>query len=62
MDRFARVIKLSNDPSPGYNIEQAAKQGTKFLPLPYVVKVIIDCIIFYTFKKLGTYLIFVDIT
>ena len=22
LDRFARVIKLSNDPSPGYNIEQ----------------------------------------
>jgi len=38
LDRFARVIKLSNDPSPGYNIEQAAKQGNKFLPLPYVVK------------------------
>lgn len=38
MDRFARVIKLSNDPSPGYNIEQLAKEGKKFLPLPYVVK------------------------
>jgi len=38
LDRFARVIKLSNDPSPGYNIEQAAKEGKKFLPLPYVVK------------------------
>ena len=36
--RFARVVKLSNDPSPGYNIEQAAKEGRKFLPLPYVVK------------------------
>lgn len=22
MDRFARVLKISNDPSPGYNIEQ----------------------------------------
>ena len=25
LDRFARVLKLSNDPSPGYNIEQMAK-------------------------------------
>lgn len=24
--------------SPGYNIEQEAKKGSKFLPLPYVVK------------------------
>jgi len=38
LDRFARALKLSNDPSPGYNIEQAAKKGQKFLPLPYVVK------------------------
>lgn len=38
LDRFARVIGLSNDPSPGYNIEQCAKEGNKFLPLPYVVK------------------------
>jgi N6-L-threonylcarbamoyladenine synthase len=27
LDRFARVIGLSNDPSPGYNIEQRAKQN-----------------------------------
>lgn len=26
LDRFARVIDLSNDPSPGYNIEQEAKK------------------------------------
>lgn len=26
LDRFARVISLSNDPSPGYNIEQEAKK------------------------------------
>ncbi|KAK7904418.1 hypothetical protein WMY93_017025 [Mugilogobius chulae] len=26
LDRFARVIKISNDPSPGYNIEQMAKK------------------------------------
>lgn len=37
-DRFARVLGLSNDPSPGYNIEQLAKKGTKYLELPYVVK------------------------
>ncbi|CAA6672858.1 unnamed protein product [Spirodela intermedia] len=38
LDRFARVLNLSNDPSPGYNIEQLAKKGEKFLDLPYVVK------------------------
>merc|ERR1719458_1186118 len=38
LDRFARVIKVSNDPSPGYNIEQLAKEGNKYLPLPYAVK------------------------
>eukprot|EP00884_Botryococcus_braunii_P011315 jgi/Botrbrau1/20184/Bobra.0173s0082.1 len=38
LDRFARVIRLSNDPSPGYNIEQLAKKGTKYIELPYVVK------------------------
>jgi len=38
LDRFARVIGLSNDPSPGYNIEQEAKKGDKFLNVPYTVK------------------------
>jgi N6-L-threonylcarbamoyladenine synthase len=39
LDRFARVIGLSNDPSPGYNIEQEAKkEGATFLELPYTVK------------------------
>ena len=38
LDRFARLLKISNDPSPGYNIEQLAKKGTKLLSLPYVVK------------------------
>lgn len=38
LDRFARVLKISNDPSPGYNIEQLAKKGNKFIELPYVVK------------------------
>lgn len=38
LDRFARLIELSNDPSPGYNIEQIAKNGSKYFKLPYVVK------------------------
>ncbi|XP_038070333.1 probable tRNA N6-adenosine threonylcarbamoyltransferase [Patiria miniata] len=38
LDRFARILKLSNDPSPGYNIEQMAKRGKVFIELPYTVK------------------------
>lgn len=48
LDRFARVINLSNDPSPGYNIEQLAKAHVlhpethphppKYIELPYGVK------------------------
>lgn len=38
LDRFARVINLSNDPFPGYNIEQEAKKGKRLLPLPYTTK------------------------
>lgn len=48
LDRFARVIGLSNDPSPGYNIEQAAAQYRNewtddasqppLIELPYTVK------------------------
>lgn len=39
LDRFARIIGLSNDPSPGYNIEQEAKKASgKLIPLPYAVK------------------------
>ncbi|XP_063951030.1 probable tRNA N6-adenosine threonylcarbamoyltransferase [Lytechinus pictus] len=38
LDRFARILKLSNDPSPGYNIEQMAKKGKQYIELPYVVK------------------------
>ncbi|KAG8225533.1 hypothetical protein J437_LFUL006072 [Ladona fulva] len=38
LDRFARVLKLSNDPSPGYNIEQLAKKGKTYITLPYAVK------------------------
>ncbi|KNE89748.1 glycoprotein endopeptidase KAE1, variant [Puccinia striiformis f. sp. tritici PST-78] len=38
LDRFARVIGLSNDPSPGFNIEQAAKHGKRLITLPYTTK------------------------
>ena len=49
LDRFARTIRIPNDPSPGYNIEQYAKRysdfhevtdhrGKNFVELPYVVK------------------------
>lgn len=38
LDRFARTLKISNDPAPGYNIEQLAKKGSKLLDLPYTVK------------------------
>lgn len=38
LDRIARLIKLSNDPSPGYNIEQLAKKGKKLIDLPYQIK------------------------
>lgn len=38
LDRFARIIGLSNDPSPGFNIEQYAKRGTNYIELPYTVK------------------------
>jgi N6-L-threonylcarbamoyladenine synthase len=33
LDRFARCLGLSNDPAPGYNVEQLAKQGSKFMPV-----------------------------
>lgn len=32
LDRFARVLGLSNDPSPGFNIEQLAKQAAAVAP------------------------------
>ncbi len=38
LDRFARLINLSNDPAPGYNIEQLAKQGKNYIEVPYIVK------------------------
>lgn len=42
LDRFARILKIPNNPSPGYNIEQIAKKGLthpdNFVQLPYTVK------------------------
>ncbi|KAL5594788.1 hypothetical protein BROUX41_001702 [Berkeleyomyces rouxiae] len=38
LDRFARTLNISNDPAPGYNIEQLAKKGSRLLELPYAVK------------------------
>ncbi len=38
LDRFARTLSISNDPAPGYNIEQLAKKGRYLLDLPYAVK------------------------
>uniref|UniRef100_A0A8C9QS49 N(6)-L-threonylcarbamoyladenine synthase n=1 Tax=Scleropages formosus TaxID=113540 RepID=A0A8C9QS49_SCLFO len=39
LDRFARCsVQISNDPSPGYNIEQMAKKGSQYVELPYTVK------------------------
>lgn len=38
LDRFARTLCISNDPAPGYNIEQLAKKGQHFIDLPYAVK------------------------
>lgn len=39
LDRFARTLGISNDPAPGYNIEQLAKRGGgRLLDLPYAVK------------------------
>ncbi|KAI9721446.1 MAG: putative tRNA threonylcarbamoyladenosine biosynthesis protein kae1 [Candelaria pacifica] len=38
LDRFARTLEIPNDPAPGYNIEQLAKDGRCLLDLPYAVK------------------------
>ena len=38
LDRFARTLNISNDPAPGYNIEQLALRGRVLLDLPYAVK------------------------
>lgn len=34
LDRFARLLHLPNSPSPGYNIEQLAKKGSRLIELP----------------------------
>ncbi|KAL4069571.1 glycoprotease family-domain-containing protein [Scleroderma citrinum] len=65
LDRFARVINLSNDPNPGYNIEQEAKKGKRLVSLPYATKGmdvslsgILTCVEAYTtderFRPTGT--------
>lgn len=39
LDKFARAVGLSNDPAPGYNIEQEAKRGSgALIEMPYTVK------------------------
>jgi len=38
LDRLARELRIPNDPSPGYNIEQLAKKGKRYVALPYSVK------------------------
>ena len=39
LDRFARTLGISNDPAPGYSIEQLSKKGGKvLLDMPYTVK------------------------
>jgi N6-L-threonylcarbamoyladenine synthase len=39
LDRFARTLRISNDPAPGYNIEMLARKGGRvLLDLPYAVK------------------------
>lgn len=41
LDRFARTLKIPNEPSPGYNIEQlasACKSKENLVELPYTVK------------------------
>ncbi|KAK9449405.1 glycoprotease family-domain-containing protein [Limtongia smithiae] len=38
LDRFARTLRISNDPSPGYNIELLARKGKHYVELPYTVK------------------------
>lgn len=38
LDKLARVLGLDNFPSPGYSIEQRAKEGKKYIELPYTIK------------------------
>ena len=39
-DRFARLLHLSNSPSPGYNIEQLAKKGSRLIELPFFLRLV----------------------
>lgn len=38
LDRVARLLNISNDPSPGFNIEQLAKKGKTFYQIPIPIK------------------------
>lgn len=38
LDRLARELEISNDPSPGYNIEKYAEKGKHYIKLPYTIK------------------------
>eukprot|EP00917_Polyrhabdina_sp_WS-2016_P022240 GHVP01048290.1.p1 GENE.GHVP01048290.1~~GHVP01048290.1.p1 ORF type:complete len:338 (-),score=59.56 GHVP01048290.1:472-1485(-) len=38
LDRFARILKIPNNPSPGHNIEMLAKKGENYIQLPYTIK------------------------
>eukprot|EP01053_Blabericola_migrator_P013346 Blabericola_migrator_1__13345@NODE_941_length_5958_cov_318_391445_g653_i0_p2_GENE_NODE_941_length_5958_cov_318_391445_g653_i0NODE_941_length_5958_cov_318_391445_g653_i0_p2_ORF_typecomplete_len358_score54_76Peptidase_M22/PF00814_25/1_3e75Carbam_trans_N/PF02543_15/7_8e07BcrAD_BadFG/PF01869_20/0_47BcrAD_BadFG/PF01869_20/2_5e02_NODE_941_length_5958_cov_318_391445_g653_i047295802 len=38
IDRLARALMLPNDPAPGYQIEQMAKNGKELYDLPYKTK------------------------
>eukprot|EP01054_Gregarina_sp_Poly1_P007934 Gregarina_sp_Poly_1__7933@NODE_452_length_8287_cov_521_171290_g369_i0_p3_GENE_NODE_452_length_8287_cov_521_171290_g369_i0NODE_452_length_8287_cov_521_171290_g369_i0_p3_ORF_typecomplete_len364_score47_72Peptidase_M22/PF00814_25/1_1e74Carbam_trans_N/PF02543_15/1_2e07FAE1_CUT1_RppA/PF08392_12/0_1ROK/PF00480_20/0_18ROK/PF00480_20/8_1e03_NODE_452_length_8287_cov_521_171290_g369_i029844075 len=38
IDRLARALLLSNDPAPGFQIEQMAKHGKQLYSLPYKTK------------------------
>lgn len=58
LDRFARILGLSNDPSPGYNIERLARTGETYVELPYTVKgmdVSFSGILSFAEKHLGSY-------
>eukprot|EP00834_Sanchytrium_tribonematis_P006769 NODE_533_length_6371_cov_1.461894.p3 type:complete len:357 gc:universal NODE_533_length_6371_cov_1.461894:881-1951(+) len=38
LDKFARKLKLPNNPSGGFWVEKLASYGCKYVPLPYVIK------------------------
>lgn len=38
LDWFAWLLNISNDPAPGYNIEQLAKESKNYIRLPYNIK------------------------